>query len=85
MRAISSGMEYINYSCESTRKQKPVISIEEKPKNIAKKKKSTPGQVNEEREPKKSRGRQKGSLNKKKLKRMAAEHKEKVLTAKSKP
>ena len=85
MSAISSCMEYINYSCDSTRKLKSVISIEEEPENIAKKKKSTSEQVNEEREPKKFRGRKKGSLNKKALERLAAEQKKKGLTNKSKP
>ena len=85
MSAISSCMEYINYSCDSTRKRKSVISIEKEPENMAKKKKSTPEQVNEEGEPKKFRGSKKGSLNKKTLERMAAEQKEKGLTTKSKP
>ena len=85
MSAILSCMEYINYSCDSTRKWKSVISIEEEPENIAKQKKSTPEQVNEEGEPKKFRGRMKGSLNKKALYRMAAEQKEKCLPTKVNP
>jgi len=36
MSAILSCLEYINYSCDSTRKWKSVISIEEEPENIAK-------------------------------------------------
>ena len=73
---------YINYSCDFTRKRKSVISLEEEPENIAKNKKSTPEQINVERELKKFRGRKNGSLYKKALYRMAAE--QKGLTTKSK-